>query len=224
MLPHNLKNLGHATIITGNRQENLKWLKSFLNKQGISIEGNPDIYIFDQEALKIDQLRDEVLTFLNNQKFAEKRFVVISVDQFGFEAQNAFLKNLEEPMEGTSIILLVSDEKKLLPTILSRSQVVHGDQSPIELRLDATEFLKDSLPGRFAFVELWTKSKKDEDNASKSEIIAFISELEKLLWGQGNRDESLFADIRNMKEYAAIRGASHRVILDYLGMVSPIMK
>jgi hypothetical protein len=31
--------------------------------------------------------------------------------------------------------------------------------------------------------------------------------------------EQIFADIRKMKEYAGIRGASHRVILDYLAIM-----
>jgi DNA polymerase-3 subunit delta' len=224
MLPNTLKNLGHATIITGNRQANLEWLKNALKEDGVQVEGNSDMYVFNQESLKIDQLRDEVIAFLNNQKFSKKRFVIISVDQFGFEAQNAFLKNLEEPAEGTHIILLISDEKKLLPTILSRSQIVHGDQSASESRLDPAEFLKGNLSERFAYVESWTKSKKDEDNASKSEVINFMDHLEKFLWDKGNKNETLFLDIRKMKEYANIRGASHRVLLDYLGMICPIIK
>ncbi len=224
MLPNTLKNLGHATIITGNRQANLDWLKTLLNNEGVSIEGNPDLYIFDQESLKIDQLRDEVIAFLNNQKLSTKRFVVISVDQFGFEAQNAFLKNLEEPAEGTHILILVSDEKKLLPTILSRSQVIHGNQDLGKSRLEVGEFLKGALSDRFTYVESWTKSKKDEDNASKSEVIHFMNHLENKLWEKGIKDESLFSELRKTREFAAIRGASHRVLLDYLAMICPVVK
>jgi DNA polymerase-3 subunit delta' len=166
-------------------------------------------------------LRDNIIKFLNNQKVADRRFVIISVDQFGTEAQNAFLKNLEEPQEGTHIVILISDEKKLLPTILSRVQVIHGEKMAGESRLEVDEFIKKKTEDRFAYIETWTKAKKDEDNVSKVEILTFIDTLEKFLWDKKVRDEQLFADIRKMREYTNIRGASHRVILDFLAMVVP---
>ena len=211
----------HALVITGNRQANLVTLKDFLEKNAISTIGNSDVYIFDQESIKIDELRDQVISFLSNQKVSDKRLVIISVDQFGFEAQNAFLKNLEEPQEGTHIVILVSDRKKLLPTILSRSQIIQGESFVGESRLDVNEFIKQKTDERFSYIETWTKAKKDEDNVSKTEIINFIDQLENLLWDKKNRNEQLFVDIRKMREYVAIRGASHRVILDFLAMVVP---
>lgn len=41
------------------------------------------------------------------------------------EAQNAFLKTLEEPPENTVIILLAENEDQLLPTVVSRCFVSH---------------------------------------------------------------------------------------------------
>ena len=207
-----LEKLPHALVITGNRQANFEVVKKY-------IAAAEDVYIFDQESLKIDQLREEIIAFLSKQKLAQQRFVIISTDQFGTEAQNAFLKNLEEPEEGTHIILLINDEKKLLPTILSRTQVFYGEQSLGETRLDVTEFVKKNLSARFEYIEAWTKAKKDEDNVSKSEVLSFIDKLEKHLWEKGERNSGVFDDIRQMREYAAIRGASHRVILDYLAIM-----
>jgi len=206
-----LEKIPHALVITGNRQVNLGLIRKDLENQ--------DVTIFDQESLKIDVLRDEVITLLNTRKISEQRFVIISTDQFGFEAQNAFLKNLEEPQSGTHIIILISDEKKLLPTILSRAQIIQGESSVGESRLDVKEFLKYNLADKFAYIETWTKSKKDADNVSKTEVINFIENLEKVLWDKKVRDEGTFTDIRQMREYATIRGASHRIILDYLAIM-----
>ncbi len=211
MLLPSLEKIPHALVITGNRQVNLGLIKKDLENQ--------DVTIFDQESLKIDVLRDEIITLLNIRKVSEQRFVVITTDHFGPEAQNAFLKSLEEPQAGTHIIILISDEKKLLPTILSRAQVIQGENSSGESRLDVSEFLKKNLTDKFAYIETWTKSKKDEDNVSKTEVIHFIDNLEKVLWDKKNRTGDVFSDIRQMREYANIRGASHRVILDYLAIM-----
>ncbi len=211
MLLPSLEKFPHALVITGNRQVNLGLIKKDLENQ--------DVIIFDQESLKVDVLRDEIIALLNIQKVSSQRFVVITTDHFGPEAQNAFLKSLEEPQAGTHIIILISDEKKLLPTILSRAQVIHGKESVGESRLDVSEFLKKNLADRFAYIETWTKSKKDEDNVSKTEVIHFIDALEKYLWGQGNKNEQLFTDLRQVRTYANIRGASHRILLDFLAIM-----
>jgi hypothetical protein len=224
MILPSLEKFPHALVITGNRQVNLGLIQQELEHQ--------DVIIFDQESLKVDVLRDEIITLLNTRKISDQRFVVITTDHFGPEAQNSFLKSLEEPQAGTHIIILISDEKKLLPTILSRAQVIHGKEAVGTSRLDVQEFLKKNLADRFAYIETWTKSKKDEDNVSKTEVIHFIDALEKTLWqefqskGSSSYQEevaegrrSLFTDIRQMREYANIRGASHRIILDYLAIM-----
>lgn len=222
MLLPSLEQLPHALVITGNRQVNLEAIRHDLAQQ--------DVVIFDQESLKIDVLRNEIITLLNTRKISHQRFVIITTDHFGTEAQHAFLKNLEEPQAGTHIIILISDEKKLLPTILSRVQVIQGTEAIGGSRLEVEVFLKKNLAEKFAYIELLTKSKKDEENVSKTEVINFIDQLEQKLWQdykkplpspllEGEGAEQIFNDIRQMRNYAHIRGASHRVLLDYLAIM-----
>lgn len=52
----------------------------------------------------------------------ERRLVVVS-SNLGVQAQNAFLKVLEEPVAGVSFLLLAGSEEAFLPTISSRSQL-----------------------------------------------------------------------------------------------------
>jgi DNA polymerase III subunit delta' len=57
-----------------------------------------------------------------------RRFVIISeADAMNPEAANAFLKTLEEPTSAVTIILTTSRREQLLPTILSRCQLVRCD-------------------------------------------------------------------------------------------------
>ncbi len=213
-----IETLSHATIITGNRHASLESFKGFLAEQGIAVRGNPDVFIFEDEQLLIDDAF-RIVAMLIARKVSNKRFSIISVDRMAHDVQNVLLKTIEEPQPGTHIVLMVPDTERLLPTILSRCQVIVGDGSIGQSRLDIFEFLAKGTADRFAFIESWTKNKKDEDNVSKTEVLNFIDALEKHLWEQGNRDEQLFDDIRKMREYANLRGGSHRIILDFLAMI-----
>lgn len=218
-----LNQTSHATIITGNRERNLQLIKEFLQEEGFATTANPDFYVFDDEQL----LMDEAITItqmLTAQKLGAHRICVIACDRIAHEVQNTLLKTIEEPHVGTYIMLVVPSADILLSTILSRAQVIEGSGAISDSRFSVSEFLAGTPASRFALVESWTKNKKDEDNASKTEVIAFITSLEKAIWETGNRDDQLFTDIERMRDYATIRGASHRVILDFLGMVCPQVK
>ncbi len=236
MFPESLENLPHSTIVTGNRQANLSLLKEYLSKQGIETVGNPDWYLYEDEQLLMPEA-ERITKWATSKKVGDYRFCVISADRIAADVQNTLLKTLEEPQAGTFFILLVPDSGRMIATVLSRCLVIPGDEGAVATRLEAREFLKSALSERFALIEDWTKNKKDEDNLSKSEVVGFLDQLEKFLWGEFQRGtpsfrggqggvstEALFADLRKMRTYAGIRGASHRVILDYVAMVAPVVK
>lgn len=73
-----------------------------------------------------------------------KVFVVREADRMTEQAQNALLKTLEEPPGSTIIILLAAATDRLLPTTLSRCQVVRFDALPTEfIRRRLAEAWKD---------------------------------------------------------------------------------
>ena len=83
-----------------------------------------------------------------NKKFALKSFeggskilIVWQADRMNTEAANKFLKFLEEPPKNTYIILTASNTDFMLPTILSRTQVV---QIPRIKEEDIELFLKNN--------------------------------------------------------------------------------
>lgn len=78
---------------------------------------------------------------------ATTKFAVVrDADCMGVEAENAFLKTLEEPPEGSRLLLLSSRPEMLLETILSRCIRIDltGKPGPAELDDTTREFL-DSL-------------------------------------------------------------------------------
>jgi DNA polymerase-3 subunit delta' len=61
---------------------------------------------------------------LPGESLAGKVFIVDEAHLLGIEAQNTLLKTMEEPPEGTVIVLVTPSEDRLLPTVRSRCQLV----------------------------------------------------------------------------------------------------
>ncbi len=77
-------------------------------------------------SLKIEQIRD--LKREAGYKLFEgkkKVWIIEGADKLTPEAANSLLKILEEPPPDVVFILISETEEKLLPTILSRCEIIH---------------------------------------------------------------------------------------------------
>ncbi len=92
---------------------------------------NPDFMQIENEetAIKIEQIR------YMNKKISEKPitstrkvYIINNSDTMTKDAQNSLLKTLEEPPQYATIILIASNENKLLNTIRSRAIKVNFEQ------------------------------------------------------------------------------------------------
>ena len=92
-----------------------KTIKNKSNTNLITIDVNDD-----KKSIDINQIR-ELLINLNKSSFNEKpRFVLIdNIELLNINSINALLKILEEPNENINFIL-IHNNKKILPTLLSR--------------------------------------------------------------------------------------------------------
>ena len=89
-------------------------------------QNNPDILLIDQESgWGIDQIR-KINNFLSQKPFSHQSKIVIILEtqNLNTESQNALLKNLEEPGIDNYLILSTNKIKSILPTILSRCQII----------------------------------------------------------------------------------------------------
>lgn len=96
--------------------------------QRIMRRKHPDVRYFAPEGAGgylIEQIREIVADTSYVPIQAEKKIYILDrVDLLGVAGANAFLKTLEEPPADTVIILLGRTRESVLPTILSRCQVV----------------------------------------------------------------------------------------------------
>lgn len=94
-----------------------------------NLGNHPDYVVLPDEderkSIKIEEIR-EVTQKLSLRPYKAKRKVCV-LDNFDLathDAQNSFLKTLEEPSGQTTIILIIEKMENILPTILSRCQVI----------------------------------------------------------------------------------------------------
>jgi len=93
----------------------------------IEAGSHPDIRVIEPEGnhIKIAQIRDLCNTLLAKPLEATHRVIVIKeAGRMNREAANALLKVLEEPPAGTFFVLTTCQPSELLPTVLSRCQLI----------------------------------------------------------------------------------------------------
>lgn len=91
--------------------------------------------------IRINQIRElRQRLALSNALSGRKFVLIIEANEMRVEAQNALLKTLEEPRENISFILLCSNKNTLLPTILSRCQMIYFP--PLDEEVIAKELQK----------------------------------------------------------------------------------
>ncbi|HSP55680.1 MAG TPA: DNA polymerase III subunit delta' [Dehalococcoidia bacterium] len=105
--------------------------------QTVRIETNPDGDL--RMSIAVDQLRDVERSVALSPYEGRTRVVIIDpADAMTTEAQNAFLKTLEEPPPHVVLILIATREELLLPTVHSRCR-------RIEFRLAASPEIEAAL-------------------------------------------------------------------------------
>lgn len=102
------------------------WLMPDAEQVERGLAGRSDFDGTPSREVRVEQIRklQERLS-LHALEAPRKVALVCSAEQMNVQAQNAFLKTLEEPPRDTTLILIASAPDKLLPTIRSRCSKVH---------------------------------------------------------------------------------------------------
>ncbi len=129
-------------LITTNKHHIDKYVQTLKDKNAVVITIIPEKT--EYSIAQIRALTKETAVF-----HPELRIYLLSdFDRSSIEAQNAFLKLLEEPPEKTLFILTVKSAYNLLPTIISRSHVVKLDQPKIAPDETAQKQLEQLVVGK----------------------------------------------------------------------------
>ncbi len=121
-------------IIGGNPKQQKKKINELTKNKTIELKNNnPDfLEISPDKTIGIDQIR-KIKSFLNKKSWKGQEIKTVLVNQaeeMTIQAQNAFLKTLEEHTEKSLIILTAANKHALLPTIISRCRIIYLKFNP----------------------------------------------------------------------------------------------
>lgn len=184
---------------------------------------HPNLLWFSpEEKLGIEQAR-QIKDFLSLKPYqgSSQAVILICAENLTPDAQNALLKVLEEPPEGTIFILGASSEDQLLPTVLSRCQIVNlsmpatSDKGKYQQEIE--KLFGYSMEKRFQFIE--KLDKKEEF------LLALASYFrQQMLKNLSNRELQVFLSDLIDAERWANQNVNIRAILEYLMLRIPSLK
>ncbi|MBU1120090.1 hypothetical protein KKA50_02765 [Patescibacteria group bacterium] len=155
-------------FISKNTKQQTDYLTQFvstlLEKDITSIQETPDIHILDrreENSIGIEDVKDFVKEMIFKPFGNSKQIAIIyQAEKLTPQAQNSFLKTLEESGDDTIYILCVDNEKNVLPTIYSRSKPVYIKQGVLEeVTKIKPSILDQDLVEQFGYVDSISKDK-----------------------------------------------------------------
>lgn len=170
----------HAYLLIGNESETE--LLKLLNSSGSER--------IDFTLNKIVDVRE--LNKFTSLKLPKNTAIVINnFEEASEEAQNAFLKSLEEPQENLTYILIAKTTNNILPTILSRTRIIEVQNPRIKSSKENIELTKEFLEGDTRKRLALTSKIK-----TREEALSFLNDL--IIGGasllNGNMEHALFLE------------------------------
>jgi DNA polymerase-3 subunit delta' len=259
---HERERLGHAFLITGAAVAGGERLASRMIEMvngahaatsGLELFGDAP----DPEPQSIDELEGDLVRVVRpemksrrisvtqiraleksmyqaSEKDKWKVGVVLEADRMGVEAENAFLKTLEEPPTNCLLLLITSNPDRLLPTILSRCvqlKLMTSDRrEPYEGEAELLEVLGKigkagfgsvgrALTLKAAFSKVLDRRKliisKANEAAQKEEVLHYKQTTE----GDWLKQRENYYKALTESEYLLERGQFLDVLITWLGDV-----
>lgn len=113
-----------------------------------------------KKSIRVRQIRDLIAdAYVLPNEAGRKVYIIEDADTMNPQAQNAFLKLLEEPPSFDAFILVAANPMLLLPTVRSRCVLIRTDSEEEELSAEEKElargFLNTALRGSEATLFQW---------------------------------------------------------------------
>jgi DNA polymerase III delta prime subunit len=228
-------NLYHAYLLIGERETVLAELREMLEEMDIETEGNPDVTFEEIDVFLLEHAHRLRSSARYRSAEGGKKIFVFAFNTMLSEAQNALLKTLEEPTEGTHIFFVTRAEESLLSTVRSRMQVITSQKSKVKSQKFGEEFIAAGIPERLKIITPMTKADTDEKPQAKEDARKLLDELERALvakereFAEGDAvPKTSYANALNnvilAKKYLNDRSPSLKILLEHLALTTPRME
>lgn len=238
----NSNHLSHAYLLVGEQGTPLLESALFLAKSLVCEHPNPlaceecmtclridegnyaDIIVIDgfKQSIKKDDVRiiEERFETSAVERQGKMIYIINHVENMNVEAINSLLKFLEEPQENIFAFLTCENESRVLPTIISRSQVLHFrsiDKLKIKeqaISLGVNNLDAELLCNFYNYANLITQKVDDKDyQAAKESILITLNSL---------ADQNLCLVDLHTKVFSQVK--SKEAARYYLDMLSIVFK
>ncbi len=221
------KNLHHAYLIEGTREEIVPIILKFSEELGVK-SGSADFIHITVDGFKIDEAFN-LRKMGAERSFSDgKKIFVLCVNSFSLDAQNVLLKMFEEPIENTHFFVIIPDANTLLKTLISRFYFI-STKGNLDLK-NTEKFIKMTIPDRINFIkEFLTINEKDEDDvvldSTRAKALNFLNALEVML-SKTDLDINIncFEHLFKVREFLRMPGSSTKTLLESMALVVPNFK
>ncbi len=151
--------------------------------RSIDADSHPNVISIkpDGQSIKKEQIKS-LISELNKTSLVEgpRVYIINHVDKMTASAANSLLKYFEEPHPNNFAILITENIGQILPTIVSRAQVITFTKTPVETM--KSELLSRGIKDEFAYIAPLVTNNLDEaiklcDSDEFSSMLEIIYEL-----------------------------------------------
>lgn len=165
----------------------------------------PPFTVHNFNRIKIEDIR-RIRLLLGS---GGKETCVIKFESFYFEAQNAFLKTLEEPAKDKTIILVTKSKTNLFDTILSRLQIVSYKEKHLDSKY--SNFLQKDINERLSIVSKILELDHDDIKVESRNLVSQIINDKSI----STKDRQTLA---KMHDFLFEKGTSAKQILEFIAV------
>lgn len=179
---------------------------------------HPDLWVRKYSIFTIGDSHD-LKKFHQTKAIGSNKIALILLDSITAEAQQSLLKVIEEPYPGTIIFFIVPNTNLLLPTVLSRVEILELDSIKNNLILENEEvrnFLGLSISERLLLLEEWRKKDVIENRLWAKGLLDGIE-----LFIKKNNVKIGLSAVLNIKKYISDQSFSFRLAFLYLALALP---
>lgn len=197
-----------------------------LEKHAAALVASHKIDIFDttllipEKSIGIEDIRNlQKKLLLTPLKSKEKAAIIHHADTMTLDAQNAFLKTLEEPPAHTILLLLGTNKEAFLPTVLSRCSItyIHNAASINSSTKECATFFQNivhaSVSERMKQAQTLVKTKE--------QVIAWLTDTQlglrqDLLKSNDYETARILTKLHKAYKVLKTTNASNRMVLEHL--------
>lgn len=223
----NKNSLHHAYVCEGDLGDIYPNICSFCEDElGFPVKANPDFVYEEWDKMLISHARRLHDMQLNKTTDSGRKIFIISFNFITREAQNALLKVLEEPTEGTHFFFITPSAHIFLDTVLSRVQVV-SDFKQASADDVSKKFLKSNLGDRMKIVSKVVTDIKNE-KSTKADALRLVRNVISLRHEEISKDKNKLVTLNSFQglkeaekvaDYLYDNSASTKSLLEYFALI-----